>query len=86
LSADQIYQFSISTLKPRCCIVNTDESWKPGKHWVVFYWCNNNNVEFFNNYGPDLSEYSSLSEAKIEQIVCNTQYNTARFHGAMAGN
>jgi len=43
LSADQIYQFSISTLKPRCCIVNTDESWKPGTHWVVFYWSNNNN-------------------------------------------
>ena len=44
------------TIKPKLIIVNTDPSYKPGKHWVLFYF-NGDNVEFFDSLGKDLKSY-----------------------------
>lgn len=34
-----------------CCIVNTDPSTKPGKHWVAFFLGPHGKLEFFDSYG-----------------------------------
>lgn len=37
--------------KPRSFIVNLDESWKPGSHWVVIYFPVNGPAYYFDSYG-----------------------------------
>ena len=44
--------FSADTLpsKPRLLVVNTDESHKPGRHWVCM-WVNDGCGEYFDSFG-----------------------------------
>ena len=43
------------TYRPRTYIVNTDERYQPGSHWVVFYFPRRGPTEFFdsNGYPPE---------------------------------
>ena len=50
--------YSSDTLKeikerPDLIICNTDPSNKPGEHWVLFFF-NQNNVDFFDSLGRDI--------------------------------
>ena len=59
LKFDGIY--SIDTLseiknKPELIICNTDPSYLPGKHWVLFFF-ENNCVDFYDSLGKDITEY-----------------------------
>lgn len=41
---------------PKMIIVNTDPSYKPGKHWLLFY-SDRNTIEMFDSLGRDITEY-----------------------------
>lgn len=49
--SDSIRSASASGYHVQCCIVNTDPSTKPGKHWVAFYLGPHGKLEFFDSYG-----------------------------------
>ena len=38
-------------------IANTDPSTKSGSHWILFYFDNNGNVEYFDSLGTTLTHY-----------------------------
>ena len=55
--------FSIDTLqdtkeKPTLIICNTDPSYKPGEHWILFFFYDNS-VDFFDSLGRDITYYGS---------------------------
>ena len=37
--------------KPCSLIVNTEESTKPGEHWIAFFITNDRHLEYFDSYG-----------------------------------
>ena len=44
--------------KPMFLIVNTEPSWLPGEHWLVFYFPKDDVPEFFDSFGHEPSYYS----------------------------
>ena len=42
---------------PAIIIANTDPSTKSGSHWILFYFDNNGNVEYFDSLGKTLTHY-----------------------------
>ena len=63
------------TLRPDVIICNTDDSDKPGEHWVVFYF-KGHCLEFFDSLGRDITFYgeSFVNFAKKFALVtkqCN---------------
>ena len=42
---------------PAIIIANTDPSTKSGSHWILFYFDNNGNVEYFDSLGKTLTDY-----------------------------
>ena len=55
--------FSIDTLqdikeKPTLIICNTDPSYKPGEHWILFFFYDKS-VDFFDSLGRDITFYGS---------------------------
>ena len=42
---------------PAIIIANTDPSTKSGSHWILFYFDNNGNVEYFDLLGKTLTHY-----------------------------
>jgi hypothetical protein len=65
-SADQIP----SVLLEGAYIVNTDESWLPGKHWVSFY-KEGGKVEYFDSYG--FKPLSKFENALGENLHYNAE-------------
>ena len=56
--------YSIDTLKdinekPELIICNTDPSDKPGKHWVLFFFNDDESVDFYDSLGKDIKYYGS---------------------------
>lgn len=54
--------FSYNTLKnikekPGLIICNTDPSYKPGEHWVLFFFDSEDSVDFYDSLGKDISYY-----------------------------
>ena len=54
--------YSLDTLvdikkRPKLIICNTDPSNKPGKHWILFFFKDENNVDFFDSLGNNLEKY-----------------------------
>lgn len=45
--------------KPKLILCNTDPSYMKGEHWVLFYFCRNNTVEFFDPLGKSLKFYGN---------------------------
>ena len=55
--------FLIDTLqdikeKPTLIICNTDPSYKPGEHWILFFFYDNS-IDFFDSLGRDITYYGS---------------------------
>ena len=46
------------TEKSTLIICNTDPSYKPGEHWILFFF-NDNSVDFFDSLGRDITYYGS---------------------------
>ena len=42
---------------PAIIIANTDPSTKSGSHWILFYFDNSGNVEYFDSLGKTLTHY-----------------------------
>ena len=47
-AADQLH---LLTLRPAVIVINTDPSWKPGRHWVAVYVPKHGPWEYFDSYG-----------------------------------
>ena len=45
--------------RPKLIVCNTDPSNKPGEHWVLFYFTDNDNVEFFDSLGKHPAYYGT---------------------------
>lgn len=54
---------------PSCYVANTDDSSKPGTHWVAFYFENIYNKEFFDSYGFTPSVYGFNISANIRNPI-----------------
>ena len=57
---------------PAIIIANTDPSTKSGSHWLLFYFDNNGNVEYFDSLGKTLSHYH---KDFLKFIKNNCRYN-----------
>ena len=55
---------------PAIIIANTDPSTKSGSHWILFYFDNNGNVEYFNSLGKTLTHYHK-DFLKFIKNTCN---------------
>ena len=54
-AADQLH---VPLHRPTALVINTDPSWKPGKHWVAVYIPIRGPWEYFDSYGePPLSPF-----------------------------
>ena len=42
---------------PACFVANTDNTGKPGQHWIAVYLANSSSCEFFDSYGMPPSTY-----------------------------
>ena len=47
-AADQLHEPSA---RPTAMVINTDPSWKPGRHWVAIYVPERGPWEYFDSYG-----------------------------------
>ena len=56
---------------PDIIIANTDPSTKSGSHWILFYFHNNGNVEYFDSLGKTLSHYHYLIIIKTDKNNSN---------------
>jgi hypothetical protein len=59
---------------PCALIMNTDESFKPGEHWIALY-LDKNSCEYFDSFGlPPLHDeiISFLKQNKIKKILYNS--------------
>ena len=54
---------------PAIIIANTDPSTKSGSHWILFYFDNNGNVEYFDSLGKPLSHYDKDFLKFIKKII-----------------
>ena len=51
---------------PAIIIANTDPSTKSGSHWILFYFDNNGNVEYFDSLGKTLTHYHNVTSTVFE--------------------
>ena len=69
--------------KPQLFIINSDESWLPGRHWVCVYI--GEECEFFDSIGKGPSYYRNYLEDFLiaNSENCTYSYNTKRLqaHG-----
>ena len=67
--------FSIDTLKnievkPELIICNTDPSYLPGEHWVLFFF-EKDSVDFYDSLGKDISYYGPEFSIFIKNFTNN---------------
>lgn len=74
--------------KPELIICNTDPSNKPGKHWVLFFFHNDNSVDFFDSLGKDMDHYghqfvdfAKRFSSKFQTSLVRTQPRNTSFCG-----
>lgn len=58
-----------------CCIVNTDPSSKPGKHWVAFFRSSHGKLEFFDSYGRPPNHFGFPIGVNMLDASC-CEYNS----------
>lgn len=63
--------------KPKLIICNTDPSYKPGKHWVLFFF-NKDKVEFYDSLGKDLDEYGKEFYNFVQKFAKSYERATER--------
>lgn len=67
------------------CIVNTDPSTMPGKHWVAFFMASQAELEFFDSFGKSPEFYKfPIQGLKIRYAVHRLQSFTSRVCGHYA--
>lgn len=68
-----------ATIKvPFCVICNTDYSFNPGKHWVLFCCFNEREIEFFDSLGKDPKTYGQQFVKFMTRYSRMSVYNTKR--------
>ena len=76
--------YSIDTLeeievKPNLIICNTDPSNKPGKHWVLFFFNNDDdNVEYFDSLGKGIENYGTEFVIFVKKFAKNITQSKQR--------
>ena len=58
ISEDQAKGFITAKRRPMFIICNTDPSWLSGRHWLAFYFNNENCAEFFDSFGNRPEHYN----------------------------
>ena len=68
-AADQLHN---SLDRPMAMVVNTDPSWKPGRHWVAIYAPKRNEPwEYFDSYGEPPNETLIKTFLKKKNYIIN---------------
>ena len=67
--------------KPKAYIVNTDESHKPGKHWVAFYFPKRGFPEFFDPEGRKPEFYHRRFKNVLIVNGSKYKYNQTKLQG-----
>ena len=65
------------TEKPQMIICNTDKSYEPGEHWVIFFF-NSENVDFFDSLGKNPSEYGTEFIKFMQKFVDQCNFSSKR--------
>jgi hypothetical protein len=65
---------TIQTLDPLpgSCVVNTDSSNEPGRHWIAVFQTSADIVEIFDSFGKDLSFYG-IDFFKSQKVIRQTE-------------
>jgi hypothetical protein len=69
-------ELPIMEMTPRCFVANTDDSGKPGRHWVAFYVPRNKELEYFDSYGKkpyDNIHFRRYIDRNFEKISCSDE-------------
>ena len=79
---DELKNFKFQ--KPCSLIINTDESSKPGEHWIALYITRNGNLEYFDSYGnkPFKKEIYHF----IKKHRMNLIYNKKKIQSSLSTN
>jgi hypothetical protein len=72
-SADRI---PLPLLKGQSCIVNTDSSSEPGKHWILLFQKDQNELEFFCSYGMSPVLYNQTWKSFFYSHNTKVVYNS----------
>lgn len=67
-SSDKI---PLSDIYPYSCVVNTDDSSKPGQHWVSVYVPDSKTIEYFDSYALEPNENIKIYLEKFEKVIKN---------------
>lgn len=65
------------TSPPKMIMVNTDPSYKPGKHWLVFF-RNEDTMEMFDSLGNDLTEMNPIIKTFAHKFNETVKYVSHR--------
>ena len=64
--------------KPRLIICNTDPSTKTGKHWLLFFFHDDDTVDFYDSLGKDLTAYGKEFTDFVHKFAKKYQQCTTR--------
>ena len=68
--------------KPRLYIINTDESTKPGEHWILTYFHNNGKGVYFDPYGFDV--HDTRIKHFLDKNCIHYIHNSRHLQGALS--
>lgn len=69
-AADQLH---VPTSRPAAMVINTDPSWKPGRHWVAVYVPVRGPWEYFDSYGEKPNVSFIRQFLKNRSVVYNSK-------------
>ena len=64
--------------KPDMIICNTDPSYKPGEHWVLFFFNDDKSVDFFDSLGKTIKFYGLEFESFASKFANEYRRSTQR--------
>ena len=77
------------TQPPKLILVNTDPSYKPGKHWLLFFRDGNGAMEIFDSLGQDLRNFNFQIRhfaQKFDDTVRFIKYRVQPVNSALCGH
>ena len=79
---DQLPQRRLSQTRPCIFIVNTDESYGPGKHWILIFLSSDYRGVYFDSFGRDVEDGRIF---KFLEINCHQyEYNDTPLQGVLS--
>jgi len=70
---------------PLCFIINTDPSFKSGRHWLALYINEKKNIEFFDSYGNSIDKYPFIMRfVQRHSEIGHCKENTRRLQSSLS--